>query len=212
MHAGLAILISLVLCNIGPIITETIRWTDHAQGLSMALFLLPLSTLGFCFYLFPWSLAIVVLYRWRRWNRFRTGWLLAPAVLVLGGFLVSLLVFPPTPAARLWRYARTELPRNATNLHYFFRGGGFADYSDTYFFATTADEVDRMVKEMNLHKSFVYEVDNRFHSPIEALPGCPDGNSWKNAELYQGHNDDGWFFYLLTDSSRTQVYILTGCI
>ncbi|MCX6995696.1 MAG: hypothetical protein NTV49_01080 [Kiritimatiellaeota bacterium] len=211
LHFGLLLLISFALFNIGPIIDQTIRWTDHLHGFINGVFHILMFGIAWYIYILPWSLVIFALYRWRKWKRFRTHWVLAPVLLAVATTLWSLIVDPPTPTNRFKRFAHAELPSNARNLHFYFSGGGIADYSDTYYFETIPEEVDRLVARMNLEKDEFYGKEDVSYTPITALPGCPNFTAWNGAQQYR-HDNKGWFYYLITDASKTQVYILIGCI
>lgn len=163
----------------------------------------------FLIYILPWSLIIFGLYRWRRWQRFRTPWMLAPSIFILAFIVGSLLVDPPNPTDRFKRFAKTNLPTNAENLHFHFRGGGIADIGDTYYFTTSASEVDRLIADLGLSE----DVKGVVNSLIKPLPDCPDFSSWEASEYFSGEDErQHWFYYLITDSTRTHVYVMVGCI
>jgi hypothetical protein len=213
LHFGLLLLISFALFNLGYIVDQTVRWSDHAQGFLNGVIHILFFGIAWCFYLLPWSLIVFGLYRWRGWKRFRTQWVLAPAVLVLLATIGGLLVQLPTPARRFKNFAKTELPANAENLNYHFSGGGVADYGDTYYFETTPEEVDRIIGDMRLEEDEYYGREGLTHTSVSALPGCPDYSTWKAAKQYKGWDDkQHWFYYLITDDSRTKVYMMIGCI
>jgi len=213
LHFGLLLLISLVLISFGYIVDQTVRWSDPVQGLVNGLFHIPIFGIAWCVQLFPWSLVIFALYRWRKWKRFRTQWVLAPAMLVLIATIGNLLFHPPTPSVRFKEFTKTELPTNAQNLHCHFTGGGIVDYSDTYYFETTPDEVDRIVAALRLSEDEFFGREGLTHTSVSALAGCPDFSTWDGAKQYKGWDDEQhWFYYLITDASRTKVYMMVGCI
>lgn len=213
LHFGLLLLISFALFNLGYIVDQTVRWSDHAQGFFNGVVHILFFGIAWCFYLLPWSLIVFALYRWRGWKRFRTQWALAPAVLVLLAMIGGLLFQPPTPSRRFKGFAKTELPSNARNLHYHFSGGGVADYGDTYYFETTPDEVGRIIGDMRLEADEFYGREGLTHTSVSRLPGCPDFSTWKGAKQYKGWDDrQHWFYYLITDATRTKVYMMIGCI
>ena len=212
-HFGLLLLISFALFNLGYIVDQTIRWSDHVQGFLNGVIHILFFGGAWCFYLLPWSLIIFGLYRWRRWKRFRTQWILAPAVLMFLATIGGLLFQPPTPTRRFKSFAKTELPSNAQNLHYHFSGGGIADYGDTYYFETTPDEVARMIEDMRLDEDQLYGREGLTHTTVSALPSCPDYSTWEGAKQYKGWDDkQHWFYCLITDVSRTKVYMMIGCV
>lgn len=213
MHFSSLLLISFVVFNLGYIFDQTIRWSDHFRGFVNGVFhVLPFG-LGWCIYLVPWSLLIYGLYRWGKWRRYRSRWVLAPAVLVLIVSIAALIVYPPTAKNRFKKFAKTELPADIQNLHFNFSGGGLADYSDTYYFETSLEETERIVEVMGLDEDKHSRRSGLSHSSISILPGCPDYSSWENARYYKRWSENGrWFYYLVTDSSKTKVYMVVGCI
>ena len=212
LNFGLLLLISFVLFNLGYVIDQSIRWSDHAKGFQNGLNHILLTGIVWCMVFLPWSLLIVALYRWRQWQRFRTPWVLAPAVLM---FLVAIggLVFQPqTPSERFQRFAVTEFPTNAHNIRCHFSGGGIADYTDTYYFETTPEEVDRIIRELDLEEDILYGREGLTHTAVSPLPNCPDFKTWVGAKQYRANDDDSdWFYYLITDASRTKVYMMIFC-
>jgi hypothetical protein len=213
LHFGLLLLISFALFNLGYIVDQTIRWSNHSHGFMNGVFHIIFFGIAWCFYLLPWSIVILALYRRRKWKRFRTQWVLAPAVLVLLATIGGLLFQPPTPSRRFKSFAKTDLPANAQNLHYHFTGGGIADYGDTYYFETTPEEVARIIAEMHLSEDEFYGRDGLTHTSVSQLDDCPDFSTWDGVKQYKGWDDkQHWFYYLITDATRKKVYMMVGCI
>lgn len=214
MHYALTLLLSFLAFPVGYAIDQTFRWTNHFEGFLSGLIQGAIFSVAWLLiYILPWSLIIFGLYRWRRWQRFRTQWILAPSILLMTVFLGSLIVDPPSPEKRFKNFAKTELPANAQNLNYRFSGGGLADYADTYYFKTTPEEVDRIIADMGLSEDEFYGRDGMSHTTITQLQGCPDFSSWKGSKQFRGWDEkQHWFYYLITDSTRTQVYVMIGCI
>lgn len=212
-HFGMLLIISFALFNLGHIVAQTLRWTDHFQGFLNGVFHIMVFGIVWCFSLLPWSLIVFGLYRWRSWKRFRTQWVLAPAVLVLLATIGGLLFQPQTPARRFKSFTKTELPMNVQNLHCHFTGGLIADYSDTYYFETTPEEVGRIIRDMRLDEDEFYGQEYLTYTIVSRLPGCSDFSKWEGVKLYQGWDDkEHWFYYLITDASNTKVYMVIGCI
>ena len=214
MHFALTLLLSFLAFPVGYTIDQTFRWTNHWEGFLSGLMQGAIFSVAWCLiYILPWSLIIFGLYRWRRWQRFRTQWILAPSILIVTVMIGSLIFDPPRPANRFKNFAKTELPANAQNLCFQFRGGGFADYSDTYYFKTTPEEVDRIIADMGLSEDEFYGREGMSHTTVTQLEGCPDFSSWEGAKQFKGWDErQHWFYYLITDSTRTQVYVMVGCI
>jgi 4-amino-4-deoxy-L-arabinose transferase-like glycosyltransferase len=213
-HFALLLFLSFLVTVFGWTFEQTIQWSNHLEGFFSGLLQGAIFGLGWCLiYVLPWILIISGLYRWRRWRRFRTHWILAPSILIATALIGSLFVSPPTPENRFQRFAKAELPANAQDLHFHFSGGGMADYSDTYYFKTTPSEVDRIIHDMGLELDEVLDSEGRPYTVVKALPECPDFSTWKGAAQYRGWDErEHWFYYLITDSSKTQVYMMIGCI
>ena len=210
LNFWLLLVISFVLCNLAFIIDQTFRWSNHAEGFMNGIYHILFLGIAWLVYFIPWSLLIFTLYKWRKWKRFRTLWVLAPAIFIFLSMIAGLIFQPPIPAKRFKRFTRTELPANIQNLHYNFSGGGIADYYDTYYFETTPEEVDRIISAMGLDENKSYPAEEaRYLSPSQ-LEVYPDISTWKDAKQYKSDNH-AWFYILLTDASRTKVYIQMGC-
>ena len=206
----LLLLISFAVFNLGYIIDQTIRWTNHLEGFLNGVFHIVFMGLAWCIWCLPMTLVILAVYRWRRWRRFRTHWVLAPPSLAFAITVIGLLTHPPTARVRLKTFANTTLPDNARALQSFRSGGGVADYYDVYYFQTTPHEITRMIQEMGLDEDQHFKSERRW-SPFMRLPNSPDYREWTNPTQYTGGHD-GWSYYLITDESRTQVYISFSCI
>jgi 4-amino-4-deoxy-L-arabinose transferase-like glycosyltransferase len=214
LHFALLLLLSFLIFLVGFAFEQALRWSNHLDGLLSGLVQSGILGVAWCLiYVLPWSLIIFGLYRWRRWWRFRTQWILAPSILIAILSIGSLLTNPQSPSNRFKRFAKTNLPANAQDLHFHFTGGGFADYGDTYFFRTTPSEVDRLISDLRLSEDEFYGQEGMSHAIVSPFSDCPDFSSWKGGKQFKGWDErQRWFYYLITDSTRTQVYVMIGCI
>lgn len=210
---GSLLFLSFLIFLLGFVIEQTLQWSNRLHGLLSGLMQGGMLGLAWCvIYVLPWTLILFGLYHWRGWWRYRTAWALAPSVLVAVVMVGSLGFHPPVPHKRFKRFAKIELPSDAENLHAHFMGGGFADYIDTYYFKTRPSEVDRMIRELRLEPDRFFAAE-KSHSIVKPLPGCPDFSKWNGAVQYKGWDQrQHWFYYLIVDSSKTQVYVVIGCI
>jgi hypothetical protein len=208
----LILLISFAIFNLGYIIDQTFRWTDAYEGFVNGIFHITVFGIGWFLYVLPWGLFVFIIYRWRKWKRYRSLLVLAPSIALLIYFVGSLVFWPETPNERFKRFTGVSLPASVSNLHWHFSGGGIADYDDTYYFTCKSEETDRLIKNMKLEKDPYFEKEGGY-SPVNVLPNCPDYSTWDGLSQYRGGKDNGeWFYYLLTDSSKTKVYVVVGCI
>lgn len=215
VHFGLLLVYSFLLWSGGYVIDQTIRWSNHFEGfVNGAFHALFIMSLVWAVYLGPWSALIWILYRWRGWRRYRTLWVLGPAVLAFALQMGSLIVSPPTARARFERFAGAELPEELKDLRVHFTGGGITDYGDIYHFTCTPDETGRLIRGMRLDEDPAFGNSEAGPGSSFTIPlphGWPDHREWDGRVQYRG-GPEGWFFYLLTDESRTRVYIFTGSI
>lgn len=210
MHLAKALFFSFGLFSLGLVIDQTARWTDRFHGFLNGLFETIYLGFGWCIYLMPWSIVVYALYRWRRWKRFRTHWILAPSVFLFVVMIAGLIFEPPTPQNRFRSFTKVELPEMASEIRYSFSGGGLADYGDQYYFKCSPAEVKRLVHEMHL------EVDQSYTSPesytiIRGFSDRSDPKTWVGGTQYRG-GSGSWSYYLLTNKDQTEVYIYVFCI
>jgi len=210
----LLLLISFALFNIAYIVDQTFRWSDHLQGFMNGVVHIMLFGIVWSFYILPWTLLVFALYHWRKWKRFRTHWVLAPAVLALVVSIGSLIFDPPTPPNRFKKFAKANFPKNTENLYFHFSGGGLADYHDKYYFQTSPAEVDRLISELRLTEGGGYlnaaEIN---YASFSNVTGFPSEEGWQNSKVFARNNDEtGWHYELRVDSSKTKVFIVIGCI
>jgi hypothetical protein len=213
MPLVLALLLSLPLFGVGYVIVQTIRWTNHLDGFMSGLIHLVFFSVGAAIYLIPWALIVHFSFRKRANQRRRTLWMLGPSVLMCLLSLSSLATNPPTAEQRFRRFAKTELPGGISDLRTNFSGGGLADYGDTYYFKTSSAEIDRLIREMELEEDKYYSQQKSPYSIIKVLPDSPDYRKWVGAKKFTAWDDrKRWFYHLITDATKTQVYVFVGCI
>src|SRR5690606_1429534 len=98
---------------VGYSIDQTFRWTNHWEGFLSGLIQGSILAVPWCLiYVLPWSLIILGIYRWRRLERFRTQWILAPSILIVAIMVGSLIFDPPSPTKRFAKFAKTTLPND----------------------------------------------------------------------------------------------------
>lgn len=213
IHFGLLLVYSFLLWNGAYVIDQAVRWTNHFEGLINGAFHVFFTGLVWAIYLGPWSVIVWMLYRWRDWIRFRTLWVLGPAALAFMAQMGSLLVSPPTAKERFKRLSGADLPEQVEDLRVHFTGGGMADFGDTYYFTCAPEVTDGLIRTMKLEEDRLFRSEEMGIEPYSIVPlrdGWPDYRSWDGLIQYRG-GEQGWFYYLLTDESRTRVYTYIGC-
>lgn len=212
-HLPALLLSSFILFNLGFVITEVFRWTNRWDGLFNGIFHSMFAGIFWAVTFLPWSCLVYALYRWQGWEKYRTSWILAPALCMFVFSIGKTIFDPQTPSARFERFTKTELPENARKLAYFFSGGGMADYKDIYSFETTPAETNRLITQLSLT-----ETDDRPPKKFRTRQSgngnsFQNPNNWSESKKLMTWDDDGhWFFELYTDSSRKKVYMVVGCI
>ncbi|PCJ56371.1 MAG: hypothetical protein COA79_18915 [Planctomycetota bacterium] len=211
LNFGNVIFYSILFMILGYTIDETFRWTNPLNGFaSGVIHALIIMSSGWVITSLPWIILIFVIYKKSEWVKFRTAWSLAPSICIFIIFIGNLCLTFPTPNRRFEIFAKSQLPTNITNLEYEFSGGGIADYGDTYYFCTTPKEVNRIINEMNLTVEEYFDNKSSEFDYL-VLPNCPAISSWKGAIKYS-YSKGTWFYYLITNKSKTQVYIYMGSI
>jgi hypothetical protein len=189
------------------VLDQAVRWSNPIDGAINGIFQTIVTGFAWLLYVLPLTLFIHLLFRRRRWERYRMLALLAPAIacvlLVLVGFVIS----PPTASHRFHQFTGVRLPSSAREVRAHFTGGGLADFGDTYYFRCSASETDRLISTLGLKPADQYDQNWIASAPFK---GWPDPSIWKGRTVYRGHRDD-WSYYLATDASRQQVYLLVFC-
>jgi hypothetical protein len=203
--------LSFLVFQAGGILDFVVRWSDPMRGLMCGLVHAVFSSIFWLFSILPLTVSLRALCLKKRMGRYFLAVVLAPSASLLVAVLVGFLADPPTVKHRFQKFAKAVLPENVQGLHHSFTGGGLADHGDEYYFQTTPDQVDRLVKEMGL-------VENELDPTLPALPqvtlaGVPDLHQWRNARRYERNNQPvGWFTVMITDATKTKVYISICCI
>lgn len=212
MHLAWLFVLSFLTFFIGFTVNHTFQWTDHWAGFQSGLVQGGFFALMWCtIYVLPWSLIIRGMYRRRQWQKFRTHWILAPSILIAAVLMGSLIIDPVSPHQRFSSFTKTTLPENAQHLNFQLTGGGFVDYSDIYYFRTTPSEVERLIRALDLEE--ISPSADMQYTGLKPLRGSPDFNAWKGARIFQGSDETKvWYYHMITDSARSQVYVMVGCI
>lgn len=213
MNAFGAMLLCLALWHAPLQLSFMIEWTDWKLGTISGLMHGLFTGIPWVFVALPWIAVVLLIYRRRKWQRFRTLFILLPGLVMFVPWTASLPNMFPVADKRFLRTTQVSLPANRTDLHTFFVGGGIADYSDAYFFRTTPNEVQRLIDGMGMELT---EKENHVwsHHPLERHSqrwNTPAITSWPDHHIY-ARSRDGWTYLLITDGERTQVYMLVHCI
>ena len=212
MHFGGALALSLVLFNSGFVVSQALRWTNHFLGLLNGLFQTIFFSFGWCMFFLPWSLGVLYCFGKKVDKGRRTQWILAPAWLVLILVMGGLAFDFPTVEKRFERFAKVDFPSQVGDLNTHFMGGGFMDYSDTYYFKASSSEIERIIKEKEMMEDTSFGKHGISSTIIKPLPGSPNFKNWEGAKQYKWFDSrHHWFAYLITDSAKTQAYIFIGC-
>lgn len=206
------LLISFALHTGSLAIEQAVRWSDLLEGLLVGLILIFVAGVDWCILIAPWSLIVWGIYHWRHWQRFRTLWVLAPAVAQTLFIFGWLCLYPPTAHGNFRRFAKTEIPADAKNLQYHLWGGGTADYSISYYFECSQESLAKLITGMKMGEGFEITseyVPNMVH--IGRLASPPTIAQWIDGSCYS-REDGGWTFYLVADPTKTKVYIWMNCI
>lgn len=202
--------VSFGLFNVGFIIEQTLRWSDPLQGFLSGLKIAYISAVGWAIFVLPWSLMIAVMYRWQKWQRYRTYWILAPSFVMACLLVASLVIESPRATSRFVKFTQSTLPEKRQNFRSNLTGGGFVDYLDTYYFETTPEEFERLRVEMQLSLDDLFDPHKKDTTEVALLPEWPDYRQWITPVQYYVGLPSGMFCYLITDASKTKVYIATG--
>lgn len=213
MRLVYALLLSLPLFGVGFVVEQTIRLTNHMDGLLNGLFHMAFFCLAAPIYLIPWALIVHFCYRKRASQARRTMWMLGLSVVMSLLPIAGLFIDPPTLQNRFKRFTKTELPTDISDLRTNFRGGGLSDYGDTYYFKTSSAQIDRFIREMKPEEDKYYSQQKSLYSIIKALPDSPDYRKWVGAKKFTAWDDRKcWFYHLITDATKTQAYVIVCCI
>jgi len=195
---GWVLLLSLHLLVLAIAIPEAFRWTDRWMGLVSGLISGGILALVGAVVLLPVVLVVKLLSRWWKPGRI-TRALLIGLPLVL---LVVQLLNPVNPAERFRSRTDVALPANLTGMRSYLSGGGFSDRIDEYYFETTQEEVDRLIRELALNeRGEPYGLEQI----LSSLPETP--TDWPGAVSYYGDRNSKVFYSLITDGARRRVWI-----
>lgn len=200
------------LTTIGYTIDSTLRWTDHAEGFKTGLLLSSLMLIASLCYGTPWILAVWALYRWRKWRRFRSAWMLAPPLAFFLAVPVLWVIDPPDAASRLRKVANVSLPAEAQNLRWHHEGPTLASgSSDIYYFEAPPDAVRRFIFELNLKRDPQYWPRGQ-SLPLRVPTGWPDPAHWPGGTRYYRDSPEilGPRHEVFTDGLATRVYFYSG--
>jgi hypothetical protein len=189
------------------VLDQAVRWSNPIEGAINGIFQTVVTGFAWLLYVLPLTLLLHVFFRWRRWERYRTLALLGPAIACVLLVLVGFLVDPPTASRRLHQFTGARLPSSAREVRTHFTGGFLADFEDTYYFQCSPAETERLISALGLKPADRYDQNWFDRAPFA---DWPDPSIWKERRVYRGSRDH-WSYYLATDASRQQVYLLVFC-
>lgn len=205
MHFGLAIALSFSIVGAAYALTMAMMASRHLDGFIAAVYEIPLIGVVWCAIMFFWGGLIFILYRFCGWNRFRTAWLLAPAI-AFCIFLLSELVSNPTDGkARFEARLNMRLPASASKIYNDYSATLFGGVTDIFYFSCSSNDTDALISAMRLDNEFGFQCPHNYN-PIPLLPGAPDYHDWEDIQCYKAYTN-GSFYRLLTDGAHQQVYI-----
>lgn len=155
--------------------------------------------------IFPLNLLVLGLYRWRRWRKYRTQFVLGPSLCIFG---ISMLleVFNWPTAHQLFKVETgVPLPDSAQDLRSSGEHTAMGQIRDTFYFRCNPHDTEKLIQAMHLD-----EDNTGFgNSPIERpKPDWPDPRTWKGRRVYTHSDAKNWVFYnLVTDENQNQVYV-----
>lgn len=185
----LALVISFGLYTGSYVLDQAFRWTDTREGIICGLVFVPImGIIWLLMGLLP-GLLIYGLFRWRKWERFRTAVVAAPGMLALATTVAELFVSPPTAPVRFKRFMGVDLPASASEIEAEFSGGGFGGYYDTYTFRCRAEDTDWLIQVLGL----------------EPIPD--EAKKREGLQSYQGGSKNGACSSTCARTRRSSTYI-----
>lgn len=210
-----ALFLSFVFFVGGFVIHQHLKWMPEHYDWTWIIVYMVYGVPLWCILMLPWSGLIFGLFKWRKWSRFRSAWIVGPSLLFFVHFVGFRDTAPPDPKERFKRLAKAELPADITDLRSHFTGYGLlSDTSDTYYFRCTPAQVDRLIAEMRLGPPRAYKSIADYPW-IKSPARWPDLKDWEGASYYRrdGEGDHmGWSYELVMNQARTEVYIFIGHI
>ena len=176
---------------------EGFRWSNFWSGFETAVFLL-------LFFLIPtlilfvlawiWNLLCLRIVRPHRHPRLVRIAMLIPAF----GLLTYSVITRPTSPELFEQITGVAFPENYSEAFFSHVGGGLTDHSHIFAFTTSPEETERLIQELNLRPS-----DSLSHAGFDQiLANYPGGKIY-----YRSDTGRNWYYDLITDETRTKVWI-----
>lgn len=209
---GKLLLISFGLWTGSYVIEQTIRWSNPLEGFVCGLFHIFFTGISWAVLILPWSLVVGGLYKAFEWQRFRSHWVLAPSIAALAFTIIGLIQSPPTARGSFSNFTKAEIPAEAKNVKYHLRGGGVSDYSIAYYFECSSESLEKLVREMQMGEERDLTAESIHYMGLQKeLPNSPDPTQWVGGRIYS-REAGSWDFNVITDPTKTKVYVWMWCI
>lgn len=199
-----------------PVLCMRLRLREYDMDLRMLQAAAYWSLIGFVFLILPATVLILRIIRERRiTSRVRTLIVMSPAVLLSLPALKEAIFSPASARKDFQERMGHPLPANATRLHAWCS----LSREDSYKFCFNTMPVDTETllesggfkrlenQEMNEPETGIY-----FDLPISGARihnGWPHPKSWEGLEVYSSETIKD-YSYILTDKSKTKVFVLVG--
>lgn len=184
----------LLIAAIGT--NEGLRWSNFWSGFETAVFsllILLIPPLILFVAAWIWNLLCLRIIRPSRHPRLVRIAMVIPAF----GLLTYSIVTRPSSPERFEQITGVAFPENYSEAFFSHVGGGITDHSHVFVFNTSPEETERLIQELDLHPRD--SSDGGFDQILEAHP---DGKIY-----YRADEDRNWYYELVTDVTRTKVWI-----
>jgi hypothetical protein len=219
---GWVLFLSLALPGAGCVVYGLLHWSKPVEGLKCAIFLMcPMLLLVWFFTQLPWTYAVFGLYRWRKWQRFRTAWALAPPIFVTVAMAGYHVAFPMTSTSMFRQLIVNPIPASVSNLRAFRSGGGLVPHNCLFYFEISPDDFPAIVgsksyklTDLKLNDLDLFSTSSFGESVrpgIESMVGndsdWPMPYGWAGVEVYQYTGEGETQYTIVTDGNHRHIYV-----
>ncbi len=218
-HFALVTAASFIICFSSLGVVQLACWINGIDGFFITPWdLMAIIVVWGCAIL-PYSIFLALMYRWFKWKRVRTAWLLAPAILFCAFFIFINLNDNLTPEGTFSRIITHPVPDSLNNLRVNIARSLMGGNQWIFYFELDPVDAEKLMQihpfehtDMTLDDINLFRKNDNNECALERFTwfdsGWPLPHTWSDAEIHTYRDPESHrMYFLITDSLHRSFYV-----